>query len=73
MDVNSYKEQAATGKRWCADCQEYYEMGSFCGYGKCMCKIYGSLDADQKERHPDQTADTCSNYKQKDGPRWFEL
>ena len=33
--------------------------------------IHGSLDCDQKERHPDTTADTCKDYKF-NGKHWFE-
>ena len=33
-----------------------------CGYDISKCQIYGSLDVDQKERHPDKTFDTCKDY-----------
>ena len=66
-----FKEQAANGKRWCYDCGNYYTC-HFLGYTECHCRIHGSLDCDQTKRHPDTTADTCPDYKQKDGPRWFE-
>lgn len=65
------KKQAADGKRWCCDCTNY-QTAHFCGYTECSCRIHGSLDCDQTLRHPDTTANTCPNYKQKDGPRWFE-
>lgn len=72
MSVNGYRRQAEEGKRWCYDCQSYYQMGGFGGYMACQCRIHGSLDVDQRERHPDHTADSCPDYKQKDGPLWFE-
>ena len=69
---NSYKEQAANGKRWCYDCIHYRQEPYFCGYSACGCEIYGSLDVDQHERHPDRTADTCPKYFQGTGNRWYE-
>ena len=52
------------GKRKCANCTNYF--GSyFCGYVSANCKIYGSLDVDQRERHPDTTALSCGQYKEK--------
>ena len=52
------------GKRKCANCTNYF--GSyFCGYVSANCKIYGSLDVDQCERHPDTTALSCGQYKEK--------
>ena len=70
--MDEYAKQAQNGKLWCYDCIEFVQEGSFCGYCACRCKKYGSLDQDQKERHPDRTADTCPDYKQKAGARWFE-
>lgn len=69
--VPTYKEQAESGKKWCYDCEHFYQ-DCFCSYEACYCRIYGSLDVDQKEKHPDKTANTCSDYKQKSGKRWFE-
>lgn len=75
MTIEEHKQniltQASNGKRWCYDCINFYRI-YFCGYGACTCKIHGSLDMDQKERHPDKTADTCENYEQKSGKRWYE-
>ena len=52
------------GKRKCTKCTNYF--GSyFCGYVSANCKIYGSLDVDQRERHPDTTALSCGQYKEK--------
>ena len=59
------------GMKWCYDCKNFY-YDRFCGYNACNCKIYGSLDVGQKERHPDVSAMTCPNYNQKDELRWFE-
>ena len=49
----------------CYNCEHYYEDW-FCGYAASNCHIYGSLDCDQKERHPDRTANVCKDYKEKD-------
>lgn len=69
-DAENYQEEAKQGKRWCYDCENYY-TSTFCGYDASKCKIYGSLDMDQKERHPDRTADTCKDYSFK-GKYWFD-
>lgn len=47
--------------KWCQDCKHFY-YDCFCGYKSCNCRIYGSLDIDQKERHPAETANTCEDY-----------
>jgi len=52
-------------KRRCYDCQQFFES-YFCGYVSCNCKIHGSLDVDQKERHPDTTAQDCPDFKEKE-------
>ena len=49
-------------KKYCYDCI-HYQTSSFCGYDHCSCAVYGSLDMDQNERHPDITADICKDYK----------
>ena len=59
--MEDFRKRAPKGKRWCYDCIHYYTDG-FCGYNASNCYIYGSLDCDQKERHPDRTADTCKDY-----------
>ena len=48
-------------ERKCYDCTNFYR-DHFCGYAACNCKVFGSLDCDQKERHPDTTAATCPEY-----------
>ena len=51
-------------KRKCYDCKHFYQA-YFCGYNASNCYIYGSLDCDQKERHPDETAETCKDYDER--------
>lgn len=46
----------------CYQCCNFYYEGCFGGYSACMCKVYGSLDVDQKERHPNTAAQTCKMY-----------
>lgn len=72
MDKDYYRKQAENGKRWCYDCANFYYEGYFCGYNACSCKIYGSLDVDQKERHPDETADICKEYTPNGKDHWYE-
>lgn len=45
----------------CSKCPYYYTT-YFCSYESPRCKIYGSLDMDQKERHPDTAAASCKMY-----------
>lgn len=56
-------EEAAMERR-CYNCEHFYQSW-FCGYGQCVCKVHGSLDVDQHERHPDTAAATCAEYKPK--------
>lgn len=46
----------------CHECCNFYLEGCFGSYSMRMCKIYGSLDCDQNERHPDTAAKSCPNY-----------
>lgn len=46
----------------CHQCCNFYYEGCFGGYRVCMCKVYGSLDVDQRERHPSTAAQTCKMY-----------
>jgi retron-type reverse transcriptase len=65
METKPQKPQAApTLERNCYSCENFYRSW-FCGYGACTCKVHGSLDVDQKERHPDTAAETCPDYIQK--------
>ena len=68
--MSNYANQAANGKRWCYDC-DHYRSSYFCGYNASECRIYGSLDVDQRERHPDKTADTCKDYKPNGKDPWW--
>lgn len=68
--IAKFQAQADKGKKWCYDCKYFY-MDSFCGYNICTCSIYGSLDCDQVERHPDKTADTCKKYTSNGEPPWY--
>lgn len=48
----------------CRNCKNFY-TDNFCGYSACRCKIYGSLDVDQNERHPDTAAKTCPDFQRR--------
>ena len=69
--IDKYEEQARNGKRWCYDCK-HYRTSYCCGYEYQICRIYGSLDVDQKERHPDTTADTCKDYESNEKEPLYE-
>lgn len=56
--------EEAIMERKCYNCEHFYQSW-FCGYGQCVCKVHGSLDVDQHERHPDTAAATCAEYKPK--------
>ena len=58
------KEEATTMERKCYNCENFY-YDCFCGYNACSCRVHGSLDVDQKERHPDTAAESCAEYKSK--------
>lgn len=60
-----WRRKAPQSTRKCYDCVNYYST-YFCGYNSSHCKIYGSLDVDQTERHPEETADSCKEYKEKE-------
>ena len=62
--------QVEAGKKWCYDCKNY-RVAPFCGYDESRCILHGSLDYGSVH-HPDVEADTCNDYVQKDGKRWFE-
>lgn len=51
-------------ERTCYNCEHYFES-YFCGYNSHNCKIYGSLDVDQHERHPDTEAARCKDFEPK--------
>lgn len=50
--------------RTCYGCDNYY-TSYFCGYEESRCKVYGSIDCGQHERHPDTAAATCKDYTPK--------
>lgn len=63
----------------CYSCCNFYKEGCFGSYSVCMCKIYGSLDADQRKRHPSTAAINCKMYNippktktRKNLPKWEE-
>ena len=49
--------------RKCAHCKHYFNETT-CGYTSSNCRIYGSLDCDQNERHPDTAAETCPDFEE---------
>lgn len=53
--------QTAKCDRVCYNCR-HYKTSLFCGYISSHCEIYGSLDMDQHERHPDTAAATCDKF-----------
>ena len=48
--------------KWCYNCKHFY-YDYFCSYRSCNCYMHGSLDLDQRERHPAETAMTCKDYE----------
>lgn len=48
-------------ERTCYNCGNFF-TSYFCGYNSCNCKIYGSLDVDQHERHPDTAGAECRHF-----------
>jgi len=55
------KVEAGNVPRVCYNCKNYF-TSYFCGYEACCCKVHGSLDVDQHERHPDTAAETCAEF-----------
>lgn len=51
-------------ERKCRNCTNFY-TSYFCGYESSNCKVYGSLDMNQKERHPETAGATCKEFAQK--------
>lgn len=60
-DVSETKNAEKEPERKCYNCRNFYR-DNFCGYSACCCKVHGSLDVDQRERHPDTAAETCGEY-----------
>lgn len=48
-------------ERTCYNCINYY-TSTLCAYNASCCKVHGSLDLDQHERHPDTAAETCREF-----------
>ena len=62
--------EAEAGKKWCRDCV-YYSEAEFLSWTEDCCDIYGTLDL-VFTIEPNDIADKCPDYVQKQGKRWFE-
>ena len=62
--------EAEAGKKWCRDCV-YYSEAEFLSCNEYCCDIYGTLDL-VFTIEPNDIADKCPDYVQKEGKRWFE-
>ena len=62
--------QAKAGKKWCRDCVHYSEA-EFLNWTEDYCDLHGSLDP-AFTIEPNDVADKCPYYVQKEGKRWFE-
>ena len=62
--------EAEAGKKWCRDCV-YYSEAEFLSWTEDRCDIYGTLDL-VFTNEPNDIADKCPDYLQKEGKRWFE-
>ena len=62
--------QAKAGKKWCCDCVHYSEA-EFLGFTEDYCDLHGSPDL-VFTIEPNDVADKCPYYMQKEGKRWFE-
>lgn len=62
--------QTKAGKKWCCDCVHYSEA-EFLGWTEDYCDLHGSLDL-VFTIEPNDIADKCPDYAQKEGKRWFE-
>lgn len=62
------RQEEKSVERTCYNCCNFYQSW-FCGYGQCCCKVHGSLDVDQNERHPDTAAATCTEFAPKGAGR----
>ena len=56
------EQEAEEMERKCYNCTNFY-YDCFCGYNACNCKVHGSLDVDQHERHPDTAAANCDDFR----------
>ena len=62
--------EAEAGKKWCRDCVHYSEA-EFLSWTEDCCDIYGTLDL-AFTIEPNDIANKCPDYMQKEGKRWFE-
>ena len=63
-EAQTTQEEARQCERSCYNCKHFF-TSYFCGYEECRCKVYGSLDVSQNERHPDMAAETCEVFHPK--------
>ena len=57
-------------EKWCRDCVHHSEA-EFLGWSEDYCDIHSSLDL-VFTIEPNDIADKCPDYVQKEGKRWFE-
>lgn len=57
-------------KKWCYDCENFFHE-HMCGYSSCNCKIYGVIDCNQTEIHPDKFTNKCKYYNRSNKPLWI--
>ena len=62
--------EAEAGKKWCRDCVYYSEV-EFLSWTEDCCDIYGTLGL-VFTIDPNDIANKCTDYLQKEGKRWFE-
>ena len=62
--------EAEAGEKWCRDCV-YYSEAEFLSWTEGCCDIYGTLDL-VFTIEPNDIADKCPDYVQKQEKRWFE-
>ena len=68
--VKRLQEKPKLEKKWCRDCV-YYSEAEFLSCTEYCCDIYGTLDL-VFTIEPNDIADKCPDYVQKEGKRWFE-
>lgn len=62
--------QARAGKKWCCDCVHHSEV-DFLSWTEHYCDLHDSLDL-IFAFEPNDVANKCPDYVQKEGKRWFE-
>lgn len=63
-EAQTVQQETRQCERSCYNCKHFF-TSYFCGYEECRCKVYGSLDVGQNERHPDTAAETCEAFHPK--------